>query len=152
MSRRYLSGAQKRKLAAEKKEKLEEELKKVPKISDIFSPKPTANVAGPSRIATEDNINTTNVLEENVSSEAAASTSEQNIDEDNIQNEDEFGESDDTIDFDDDNFNELFHNVSASSREQDVSLDLFPTDVALWDITADISALQRYWAKLGTSI
>lgn len=61
-------------------------------------------------------------IEGNARSESAAGPSEQSIETENMRSENEFGKfSDATIDFDDehDNFNELFLNVSASSRHPD---------------------------------
>lgn len=165
MRRIQQSGAQKRKLAEEKKQKREESLKNVPKISDMFR----ANVAGPSSSSTQ-TMNAEDVSEENVRSGAAAASSEQNIENENIPTDNEFelgefsdGEfNDETIDFDDefDNTNELFMNVSTSSRHRDIgtesesgksmeSANRFPTDAALWDLDADITSLQKYWTKLG---
>lgn len=163
MKRKQQSGAQKRKSAKEKLQKREESLKKVPKISDMFR----ANVVEPS--SSTQASSTENMREENVSSRSEAAVapapSGQNIENENTESENDSGDlSDETIDFEDehDNFDELFLNVSSSSRHCDIETQSasekssergadrrFPTDVALWDLVADISALQRYWTKLG---
>lgn len=156
MERKQLSGAQKRKLAHEKIQKREEALKKIPKISEFFC----TNVTEPCSSTQESE----NVREEPISSEAAVAPSGQYIENENLGSENESGDlSDETIDFDDererDNFDELFLNVSTSSRYRDIETasekssdtagNRFPTDVALWDLDAELSALQRYWTKFG---
>lgn len=160
MKRMQQSGAQKRRLAQEKKQKHDESLKNIPKISDMFSTKVIEQ--NPNSAQT---INTEDLCEKNVSGEAAG-PSGQSVGTENMRGENEFGEfSDATIDFDDDHdhFSELFLNVSSSSRHSDIETQFesaqsskaahrFPTDVALWNLVADISLLQRYWTKLGKFI
>lgn len=154
MKRFQLSGAQNRKLAQERKQKQLESLKNIPKISDLFR----ANVA---RSSSNTETNIEEVCDEHVRSEVVAVPSEQNNENENIRSGNEISEfNDETIDFDveHDNFDELFLNVSTSSRHHDnetqceirtEAVNQFPTDVALWDLVADISLLQRYWTKLG---
>lgn len=162
MKRIQQSGAKKRKLAEEKKQKREEALKNVPKISDMFGSR--ANVAGPSSNSTQ-TITAEDLLEKNdgSKSDALAAPSGENIEIENIPSDTEFGDfSDDTVDFDDefDNQDELFLNFSTSSCHRDIetqpenensleSTNRFPTDVAVWDLVSDISSLQKYWTKLG---
>lgn len=155
MHRKFASGAQKRKVAAEKKQKQDEALKKVPKINEMFS------VVGSSSNITESQSKTQeNVTEDDceINADSAAATEK---DAENENMEDESGvtrEDDETMDFSDEDiaFDEFASNVSASSHFRGIESRnssqpelLFSTDVALWDIQGEISSLQRYWTKSG---
>lgn len=131
--RNYISGAQKRKLASEKKQKNEEELKKIPKITAMFSAEPSTSTA----ITESQNEMTTEEIETQKSC-------------------DDLGESIGEIGGDissmnlsvDDDLDERLSNVSVASFDH--TTYRYPTDVALWDISTDSANLQRYWSKLGT--
>lgn len=132
-SRKYLSGAQKRKLSEEKKEKREEQLKKIPKINTLFS------VPGPSTSRSESESEEQEICESLDKSigEISGETASLNL----------------SID-DDGNSEDQFSNVSATSFACEIEQFSqtpfrFSTDVALWNIDADLLALQRYWARLG---
>lgn len=134
--RNYLSGAKKRKLAEDKKQKEEETMKKIPKITQMFSVAgPSSAIAGPSSVIVEseterpeetddENIGSMNIVAENISSV-------------NLNDEEEF-------------FEELMLNASTSSFTIENPPEFrFPTDVALWDVHTELPNLQRYWSKQG---
>lgn len=138
-NRNYLSGAQKRKVAEEKRQKLDKQLKKIPKITQMFS----VAGAGPSTVESS-TITTESDIEMNRSEHL-----EEIIDETCNEYVD--------LSIDDDNLDEPFLNIPASSsahESEQISLPQFqfPIDVALWDIHNELPALQRYWAKLGKTV
>lgn len=140
--RSYLSGAQKRKLANEKKAKNEEELKKIPKITDMF------NAAGPSTSPSA----VTQTKNQNEMSMEEIDNEIQRICEENIGDiGDDISIVDSNVYHDyDDNLDKHFSNVSvASLASESDDACRFPTDVAKWNISEDLPNLQRYWSRLG---
>lgn len=132
--RTYISGALKRKISDEKKEKLEKQLRKIPKIDTLFS------VAGPSSARNEIESETEGLKTSDVSEETMVEISDE--------------AASPNLSIDDENYDEMFSNVSASSFAIEIEnfsepQFRFPTDVALWKIDSDLPDLQRYWARLG---
>lgn len=136
--RSNLSGAQKRKLAVEKKAKNEEELKKIPKIFDMF------NVAGPS---------TSSAITQRQSEKSTgeSDTEGQKIREDLEESIGDIGGDISSMDLNigNENLDKQLSNVSAASLALDDTTYRYPTDVAFWNISADLKNLQRYWSRLG---
>lgn len=140
MKRTYMSGAQKRKLAAEKKDKDDKLKKKMPKINTLFGASTSTS--------TIDSIDST-------SSSSAITNEEENINE-KIETESETNLL--AMNENVDETSEYMENVSDSSAaheniietlETENELIEFPTDAGLWDITNDVISLQNYWIKNG---
>lgn len=131
MQRTYLSGAQKRKLAAEKEAKKRDALTKTAKINQFFNVIPSTTTS-----ATSSNT-------ENIEVDKAES-SDCEVDLASHDHEDE------TIELV--NIDANIANVSASSSHEDEFRSEsmhFSTDVGLWNVDTDISSLQNYWIDKG---
>lgn len=139
MQRSYLSGAQKRKIAEEKRAKKAAAIEKLPKIDSHFHVKPStsASASAPTLSHTED--------DENIEKESESSS--------NALVDIETGELAgirDGIDLSaidvPDNSDET--NLLAADASDNHNSE-FSTDAALWNIPADISSLQIYWITKG---
>lgn len=163
MDKKHLSGAQKRKRAAEEKRKLNEQLKKIPKINEVFSG--VASTSKSDEIAsqreTEQHVESGH-CDENITTEISTAPQEEIVEEqEGVVEGDvlgsEIGSDAETIDFEDRemSMNDFSSDITTSphrdieSRSSSRAHFEFQTDVALWDIHGEISSLQRYWTKLG---
>lgn len=125
MNRKQKSGAEKRKIAAEKKAKEEATKSKIPKINTLFNPLPSTSSAS------EQIDELTNASDCEIASTA---TSDCEIDLPGTQEADE-------IDIDLEDGSEL---VSESLE--------FSSDAGLWEMSAnEITSLQKYWIGKGES-
>lgn len=122
MSRNYLSGAQKRKLALEKKLKESDTLSKVPKISTLFSAAAGQSTSNSSDTVTDEIPASDNELQ---SAESPADSSFENI----ILTTD-------------------MPSTSGEISEPNPS-ERISTDPALWNIETDKVSLQKYWLEKG---
>lgn len=132
-----MSGAQKRKQAAEKKFREEASLVNVPKINELFSARPRAVPSSSSAIA----ITTENAeVDENTTNEC-----EMDITSLPHRFDDGIDESVDECDL------ETNTVATASSHEYtiDSRLTQISTDPGLWRIPMDILSLQKYWIGKG---
>lgn len=129
MQRTYLSGAQKRKLAAEKEAKERDALTKTAKISQFFNVIPSASA-------------TTSASSSNAESIEADKAESSDCEIDLASHE---GETIELV-----NIDANIANVSASSSHvhEEESMH-FSTDVGLWNVETDISSLQNYWIDKG---
>lgn len=118
MKRKYMSGAQKRRLATEKKEIQSNESTKTRKINELFR---AVSLTSDSSSAIEAELTTIGESQDNVD-ENSTCESEFNRDIANIST-----------------------STSLDEVEADSSLEEFSTDVGLWNIGADRLSLQNYW-------
>lgn len=130
MKRKQLSGAEKRKLGADKKARENAALANVPKINQLFSAIPSASSAI---------VNQTEIIVD----ETPRNDCE--IDLHTTHNSDD---ETDTCEFDADIVN-ISASISHGGAECVNESIEFPTDAALWDITTNILLLQNYWINKG---
>lgn len=121
----YRSGAQKRKIAQEKKQKEEDALKKVPKITQMFANKPSTSASAINSIDQSEIGSSTQSLDEIAD----------HVESINLSDHDTESESSLSI---------------ATEHQSSEDPFVFPNDVALWDLQTNLSLLQKYWSKLGT--
>lgn len=142
MEKKCLSGAQKRKLAEEKKQKNDALLKKIPKLTQLFS----ATV----QISSNNTENNESETDTNENSDINIENDNEQVDEiQRVRNEENQCDENE-----EDRDSSLSSNVSASSsinNSSDLSETVAPfsSDAGLWDVHHDISVLQRYWIKQG---
>lgn len=151
MNRKYSSGAQKRKLAEEKKEKEKQNLAKFPKIRDLFSAVPSTSSASTSSASTSSSLeNTGNIpteIEENAETvvctpeiqEIESETDTENIISEIVVNT-EAADCDES---------ETGGYDTVPTSHSSAAVINFSTDPGLWNVKSDISMLQRYWIDKG---
>lgn len=126
MHRKFLSGAQKRKQVEEKKARETANLTKIPKINQVFSAVPSTSCSTSTSIS--------NDADDEVVREVDSAINVAASDVEHVG-------SDQFIDLD---ANADIVNVSAEEE-----FTQFPEDVALWNVEADITLLQKYWIEKG---
>lgn len=122
--RKYLSGAQKRKNADKKKQNLENELKKVPKLVELFNVQESS---------TNRNAST---------SELETPSNDIIIEENQMQIDENISEITNTPE------SMAIDNVNDEEQLSEKQVN-FSNDVGLWNVPDDLQALQRYWVRLG---
>lgn len=139
-SRNYKSGAQKRKVALEKKRLQEDALKKVPKITQMFGNNPSTSASASSSVDQSENDSSTQSLEEIVEHVESINLSEDYGDDVQPAN----------LEYDTDVETASSLSIPTTHRSNEYG-PAFPNDVALWDLQTDLPLLQKYWAKHGKS-
>lgn len=126
MKRKYMSGAQKKKLATQKKERQSNELTKTRKINELFSG--ISLTAADQSSAIEAKLTTIDEPQGNVDENSTCESE----------------------------FNRNIANVSTSTSLDEVETNSSPkefsADAGLWNIQADKLSLQNYWMNKGSSI
>lgn len=132
MNRKYLSGAQKRKIKDDNKQKNDELLKKIPKINNFFD-KPHCSTSQSQTEATD----------------GQGESESDGIDITQTQSNEYAATSDSDSHDRNDKLDELSENVSDSVIETLLDSYEYPTDAALWNMDSDMHGLQSFWAKYG---
>lgn len=141
MNRKCLSGAQKRRLAEEKKDKEEKNLSKFPKIRDLFSVLPSTSSASTSS-SLENTENITSEIEENA--ESVVCTPEFHEIESETDTENITSEIDGNIEA------VVCAPAIQGIESETGGYDSVPSaDPCLWNVQSDKSMLQNYWIARG---
>lgn len=129
MHRKYLSGAQKRKVQAGKKAKETAALVKVPKINEIFSVVASPLISD----SHSENVNESACIESESDCELDLHTS--------LETQNASAKTDSVS-------STSIAQFSAEDESSDQSVQ-FTSDAALWNIPTDIKSLQDYWLQNG---
>lgn len=143
MKRNYLSGAQKRKAAKDRKKRDESILKKIPRIENIIGSAGASTANAPSS-----------------SSTSTSTSSERDQEQHNAIIDTESGETEENRSLSDSQSeyqnigdqNQYEVDASGSDSAFSDSLLPFPADAALWNMESDSLRLQSFWAKDGSCL